>query len=371
MRILNQSLLLGTLTLTGITGCSSTIHEVDTLSDTQQVISVDAKQRFLISGQSSSGQSITCTEPSPDVFSVYSSAVEANVDVVEEVTAAFKSVNSENGATIGIRSQSIQLLRDAGFRLCEAYASGAIDESQYFAMLSKYQRSMVALIAIEQLTTSQPRSQIAIAANATLNLSDKIADAKANKDQALKDKAAAETTVATEQAALDEIAKAITGDADTVCTTPTNDTKANCDKYSAQKTKLATAKSNLTVQTVNYQDHQKVFDSLNGAMSMATNTYAQALGQQSTTAGTSSSDQVALVVKDLAESVLLDEVLVACTSSVIASFDAFDGGNKNLGAPNIPQSQISNFIDNCMSIVRQRANPSTPQVAQKDNSTNL
>jgi hypothetical protein len=62
---------------------------------------------------------------------------------------------------IGLRTPTIQLLRDGMYRLCEAYMNGAIDRSRYTVLINRYQQMMIGLVAIEQLTgvvrTSQNR----------------------------------------------------------------------------------------------------------------------------------------------------------------------------------------------------------------------
>lgn len=38
------------------------------------------------------------------------------------------------------------------FRVCEAYVNGGIDDSQYELLMRRYQRHIVAMMVIEQLT---------------------------------------------------------------------------------------------------------------------------------------------------------------------------------------------------------------------------
>lgn len=58
----------------------------------------------------------------------------------------------ESAGFVGLRTQSIQLLRDGFYRLCEGHMSGAIDENQYNILMRRYQKFMVALLGLEQLT---------------------------------------------------------------------------------------------------------------------------------------------------------------------------------------------------------------------------
>lgn len=124
-----------------------------------------------------------CAEPSPDTFSVYSAALDANAAKADQLTAALKATTSESGGAIGIRSEAIQLLRDAMFRLCESYAAGGLSQENYALMISKYQKSMVTLIAISQLTGAAIPSQLTLSSNSSIQLSNKAFEAKENLDQ--------------------------------------------------------------------------------------------------------------------------------------------------------------------------------------------
>jgi len=120
---------------------------------------VDIKQRAIIVSQRTSGKSdstvtrtIVCAEPSPDVLSAYAAEIAAEADLPEQVTAKLVAAFQESSSFVGLRSQSIQLLRDSLYRLCEGYMNGALDKAQYDILMRRYQKYMVALLAIEQLT---------------------------------------------------------------------------------------------------------------------------------------------------------------------------------------------------------------------------
>lgn len=114
---------------------------------------IDVKQRaIIVVKRKDANATVVCAEPSPDALSAYAMqlALEGSTPSQGELKLAASS--QESAAYIGLRTQSIQLLRDAMYRNCEAYANGAIDEAQYGIASRRYQRSMVALLAIEQLT---------------------------------------------------------------------------------------------------------------------------------------------------------------------------------------------------------------------------
>ncbi|WP_330214233.1 hypothetical protein [Pseudomonas sp. AM8] len=91
---------------------------------------------------------IVCSEPSPDALKVLAASMSVEKQEVAKIAAAY----SEAGANIGLRTHSIQLLRDQLFAICQAYANGGITGPTYQMMLTRNQRNTVALMAIEQLT---------------------------------------------------------------------------------------------------------------------------------------------------------------------------------------------------------------------------
>ena len=97
---------------------------------------------------------VVCAEPSPDALSAR--AVDAAGEASLAAGNAFKAgVNTaENSAFVGLRTQSIQLLRDQFFRACEAYLNRAASAGEYNFLIRRYQKQTAALLAIEQLTST-------------------------------------------------------------------------------------------------------------------------------------------------------------------------------------------------------------------------
>lgn len=112
---------------------------------------VDIKQRAIITSHSQHKGTVVCAEPSPDSMSAYAAEIAASTKdprLKADIASSFR----EGSSFVGLRTQSIQLLRDSLYRLCEGYMSGALDQGQYDLLMRNYQRNMVALLAIEQLT---------------------------------------------------------------------------------------------------------------------------------------------------------------------------------------------------------------------------
>jgi hypothetical protein len=128
---------------------------------------IDAKQRAVLSNRRKDDETdlrIVCAEPSPDALSAI--AAQAGVSYSDPTTAVTTEGGvSEAAANIGLRTQSIQILRDGFYRLCEAYMNG-LSEEQYTVMLRRYQTNMVALLAIEQLTGAVKGGDAVVSASA-------------------------------------------------------------------------------------------------------------------------------------------------------------------------------------------------------------
>ena len=91
---------------------------------------------------------ITCAEPSPDAIKSISQAFSGNVFGYGELSSSFAT----SVASIGVRTASLQILRDIGYRVCEGLANGVIDEHHYHEIVHGVDDAAVALMAVEGLT---------------------------------------------------------------------------------------------------------------------------------------------------------------------------------------------------------------------------
>lgn len=172
--------------------CAPTIHKKDKIDTPAQAIAVDAKQRFLVTTARPKPANGTdtnaelrkiCLEPSPDVFSVISATLAANGKYGAKASAEFKAAMSEAGATIGTRTETIQLLRDAMYRICELAMNGDMDETVAANLHRSYQKSMVTLAAVAALADASRPSQVALTSRATLTPATLMADLAAEIDK--------------------------------------------------------------------------------------------------------------------------------------------------------------------------------------------
>jgi len=116
---------------------------------------VDAKQRGIVVTRASEGLRY-CAEPSPDalasVAASFSGSLTGSTSASEKLSGALAGQLAGSAASIGLRTQSIQLMRDALYRLCEAHANGAITGFQMRSLQMRYQNMIIGLLAVEQLT---------------------------------------------------------------------------------------------------------------------------------------------------------------------------------------------------------------------------
>jgi len=117
---------------------------------------------------------ISCSEPSADVAKVIgdslsiSGALSAKLPqgIEPNVAAAITSATAASLAQLGERLATIQLLRDGLFRACEAYANGALSDISYAVLLSRYDDTMVTLLASELAAGAFGRSLATLSSEA-------------------------------------------------------------------------------------------------------------------------------------------------------------------------------------------------------------
>ena len=254
----NKSLILILPLLSGflaVAGCTSTIHRTDSFTSASgvQTLSIDAKQRVVIFA-TRDGKKISCAEPSPDALSAFSSNFGGSLQNNAGVAANLASSIAESAASIGLRTQSIQLLRDGMYRSCEAYAAGAINEEEFNRQQRRYQNLMLSLLAIEQISGAVVAKQVGLGAGkSTASVGENAKDAAAEQAQAEADLKSARTELDKLVAQRDADTKAC-GDTDKdkqkdaiVC----KNADQNNKKVDDQKNIVSTAEMNLETAKLN------------------------------------------------------------------------------------------------------------------------
>jgi hypothetical protein len=154
------AVLLAALVTLGCANLQSIHHRFDAY-DSHESVAIDVKQRVVLVGRNRDQGWVACAEPSPDALTVIGSALALEATTPEQIQARLAGATAESGASIGLRTQTIQLLRDSMHRLCEGYMNGALSWDDFQQLQRRYQDSMVALLAIEQLTgATTPRQAV-------------------------------------------------------------------------------------------------------------------------------------------------------------------------------------------------------------------
>lgn len=144
--------------------CTSTITRP--ISVDQDSFSLSAEQRVFLSRERASPEGtthrVTCAEPSPDVLKAVADSLSAQAEVAGRGGGGLSASSAESAASIGLRTATIQLLRDGLYRICEAYANGALSEFGYALALSNFDEIMIRLISVEGLTGTRQAAQVVI-----------------------------------------------------------------------------------------------------------------------------------------------------------------------------------------------------------------
>lgn len=175
--------LLGLVLLNGCANLNSIYRPLD-LGGQISAVAVDVKQRAIITGTatrtviSKNGEKTTttfpvvCAEPSPDALSAYASSggltnvFKSAAQKGAEDQAQLALSMAESSAFVGLRTQSIQLLRDGLFADCLAYMNKGIDEAEFFELRRRNQSITLGLLAIEQLTGAVKANQASLDSSA-------------------------------------------------------------------------------------------------------------------------------------------------------------------------------------------------------------
>jgi len=199
-------------------------------------VTIDAKQRVVVF--STKGPALVCAEPSPDALSAISAAF-AGSGSSQEVSAQVSGSIAEVASNIGLRTQTIQLLRDGMYRSCEAYMNGALTKEEFKDEQRRYQVLMAGLMAIEQLTGVVTPKQVILYGSSAASTGKDLLQAQKNLEEAKGNLQAAQKEAKDKQKILDDDTKSL------------NDYKASLDKNptkwtSEQKDKVKTLQDQVT-----------------------------------------------------------------------------------------------------------------------------
>lgn len=169
------------LTMSGCASWNSIYREFNVADGDSPM--VDIRQRAVLvspyewkatNGDTRKG-TIVCAEPSPDAMASLAYELAVKGGTLNKANGEVAYAMQDGAAFTGVRTQSIQLLRDFGYRLCESYMSGGITQSQYELLLRRFQKNAVALLAIEQLTGAIKAPPIVLTSNGSAEVTRSVA----------------------------------------------------------------------------------------------------------------------------------------------------------------------------------------------------
>ena len=147
--------------LAGVNGCANmnTISRSTDLPGERKAVHLDIHQRAIIATADK-----YCAEPSPDGLAAYAAAIGLSVGKPASSADSLTTSGSSAVASVGLRTQSITLMRDLMYRICEASANKAIGDANVAVLLGQSQDLATVILAIEQLTGPVAASQAALIA---------------------------------------------------------------------------------------------------------------------------------------------------------------------------------------------------------------
>ncbi len=176
-----------------LSGCGNwdAVHMDHNFSNNNSV-TIDIKSRAIISNDANVEKTYTkdgktyketgkltrvCAEPSPDAMTAYAAQLSAKKEGADNLGLGLTGSYQGSAAFVGMRTQTIQLLRDQLYRLCEANMNGWIDQDKYEMLVTRNQRNTIALMAIENLAQTTQVPVVTLTSSSTAELHDNWKDA--------------------------------------------------------------------------------------------------------------------------------------------------------------------------------------------------
>lgn len=339
--------MVASLVMAALTGCANlnSIYRPLALGETASAVAVDVKQRAIysvprhvtsVNGSNGADIRVICAEPSPDSLSAYSasggltnlldSASQAG-NVKDQAQAAFAA--GEAAASIGLRTQSIQLLRDGLFSNCLAYLNAAVDGDQFYELQRRSQNFTLGLLAIEQLTGAVKADQAALGTSSSAatgsDNTDKEAAALAT---AQKNQNDAKTALALAQAAVKDAQAAVSDQQAKVAEAKKKQSDLKNPDDAAKKAAQEEVDSALTVLATRQKDSESRRITMDSAIRDVANADSQvAIAQESLLAAqmrvrASTTGTAQLVSSGGARAAVTDRVAGAVTDIVKAVLES-------------------------------------------------
>jgi hypothetical protein len=135
-----------------LSGCAnlSTISRVTEFPNVPTAIHLDSTQRLVYRGRDEEGY--LCAEPTPDALQSYANAFGGSLTPGGKDAASISNAFAVNAMGVGLHTQSITLMRDMLYRICEAAYNRRVEDIDVHLLLQRAQDLTLAVLAIEQLT---------------------------------------------------------------------------------------------------------------------------------------------------------------------------------------------------------------------------
>lgn len=298
-------------------GCAemTSVYHRNSMGAAPSIITVDAKQRHVFMTESTIGGEKglrICAEAAPDVFSALSASGGLSLDAKAQAGRGSLSV-TETAASIE-RTQTVNLLRESLYRTCERYLSNGNSKQTLIVQAARDQRSIVATLAIEQLTR-MPRaaSTVIVAPSTSAGVSEnaKLAELALSLDKERKDSAG---KTAAARSALDSgIA-----DSGVNCikdtTAPTDDTLENWNKCETFRLDYERLSADSDAAAERFEKALSLAGAAGSGISTTTSSGTSLAGGGGTapTVGDTTMIAIAAAVRDIANSPAINEPLMFC-----------------------------------------------------------
>lgn len=145
------------ITLLALAGCTTTHHTINP----NEVLSIDATQRVVVANKDGR----VCAEPSPDAIASFAASLKATAKDAKGNEVGFDASTAKTVASMGIRTASVQILRDLAYRACEGRMNGVIENEEYKVIVRGSGPVAVALMAVDGLTQMSPAPLVAVSAS--------------------------------------------------------------------------------------------------------------------------------------------------------------------------------------------------------------
>ena len=321
----------------GLGACANlgTVHRTNILPGGGLAIHLDAQQRLvLVRAQK------YCAEPSPDALASYAASLGLGLGKPGKDAASVVNAVQSSVASIGLRTQSITLMRDALYRVCEAIANGVVGKVGAVTLLARSQDLTAVVLAMEQLTGTVAANQVILTSEARANTSATLmanqelleaAETEVNQKQdnllkAQEDKVKIENTVLEKQGAVVDAQKALNGEkgGKEALDVRSKELETAKRKYKEEHSKLDDAKRTVKFRKTLLEEAEKNRDAIRDVREAAlTQVTATGTGQfsrfpiQRNEHDAEMTVGIATAVKEMVEKVLdKDYTLESCTALI-------------------------------------------------------